>query len=290
MKPLSVLVVLILLCGCGEEAIGGETQLSFDANQGVCVVSREEGSGTREAFVELFGIRARTSVNGALIDRTASQITAKTTEEMLAAVAENPYAIGYVSAGALTPEVKALTVDGYEATPANIQAGSYGISCPLLLATRGRPTGAVADFLRYVKSAEGQAVVADGYIPVEPTQSYTAYGAAGNIVLSGSSAAAALVEDLIAAYQGFNPNVTFEIRISDSATGLAEVYSGECQIAMSSRHLAGTEANSLIPVQMATDGICIIVHPDSTVAGLTSDQVKRIFLGRVETWNKLGNF
>ncbi len=208
--------------------------------------------------------------------------------EMLAAVAGDKYAIGYVSVGSLGTGVKPLRIDGYEPTPENVKAGSYKMSCPLLLVTRGKPTGTASDFIRYVQSPQGQKVVAQSHVPADAAQEYQPYGASGKVVIHGSGTMADLVERLAAAYREQNPAVTFEIVPSDSAAGLDSLWSGGCHMAMVSRELTGDEVGTLRAARIGTDGICVIVHPDSNFAGLTADQVKRIFTGTCKSWDKVG--
>lgn len=251
----------------------------------ITVVSREDGSGTRGAFIELFGIEEK-DADGNKVDNTTEEATiANSTEIVLSNVASDPSAIGYVSLGSLNDKVKALKIDGAEATVDNIKSGTYKISRPFNIATNGTPSDAAQDFINYILSSEGQKVVEDaGYIAsVDNAEAYANSGAKGKVVIAGSSSVTPVMEKLKEAYAKVNSDVEIEINQSDSTTGLQAAMDGTADIGMASRELKDSE-NSLTPTVIAIDGIAVIVNNDNSVDDMTADQIKAIFTGETTTW------
>lgn len=251
----------------------------------ITVVSREDGSGTRGAFIELFGIEEK-DADGNKVDNTTEEATiANSTEIVLSNVASDPSAIGYVSLGSLNDKVKALKIDGAEATVDNIKSGTYKISRPFNIATNGTPSDAAQDFINYILSSEGQKVVEDaGYIAsVDNAEAYANSGAKGKVVIAGSSSVTPVMEKLKEAYAKVNSDVEIEINQSDSTTGLHAAMDGTADIGMASRELKDSE-NSLTPTVIAIDGIAVIVNNDNSVDDMTADQIKAIFTGETTTW------
>lgn len=282
-----------LLVGCGnstEEAEGttdaAETTVEWDASNDITIVSREDGSGTRGAFIELFGIEEK--IDDEKVDMTTeeAQIT-NSTAVMLTTVAGDEYAIGYVSLGSLDDSVKALKIDGAEATAENVKNGSYAVSRPFNIAVREDLDNAVAeDFMAFIMSAEGQAVVEEnGYIAVDGAEAYEGTAPEGKVVVGGSSSVSPVMEKLIEAYEAVNPNAEIELQTTDSTTGMESAISGSYDIGMASRELKDTElAEGLVGTVIATDGIAVIVNNDSTVDELSAEQVKAIYVGEAYTW------
>jgi phosphate transport system substrate-binding protein len=265
----------------GAIAIGSA---SFKENREINVISREAGSGTRGAFVELLGIEEKTP-DGGRIDRTTIEaIIANKTDVVIASVASNPYAIGYISLGSLDQRVKALTIDGVEPTRENIVQGRYKVARPFSVAYRGSLSDVARDFLDFILSTEGQQIVAESYIPVSEGP-FVSTKPAGKMVVAGSSSVSPLMEKLAEAYLALNPNAEVEIQTSDSTAGLMGAVEGTCDLGMASRELKAHEAEQLESAVIAQDGIVVIVNNENPLNELTSEQVKRIYTGELTTWD-----
>lgn len=252
----------------------------------ITVVSREDGSGTRGAFIELFGIEERDD-SGEKFDMTTedAEIT-NSTSVMMTTIAGNQDAIGYISLGSLNDTVKAVRIDGIEASVDNIKSGAYQIARPFHIATGENVSDVAADFIKYIMSEEGQKVVEDsGYISRGNEGAYQAAGISGKIVVAGSSSVTPVMEKLKEAYMILNPHVTVEVQQSDSTTGMTSAIEGVCDIGMASRELKDSELEAgLTPSVIAMDGIAVIVNNDSPVEELTRDHVKAIFTGEATDW------
>nr|WP_178632480.1 substrate-binding domain-containing protein [uncultured Mediterraneibacter sp.] len=261
----------------------------WDDTSDITIVSREDGSGTRGAFIELFGIEQKQD-DGTKVDMTTTdaQIT-NNTSVMMTTVADNEYAIGYISLGSLDDSVKALKIDGAEATADNIENGSYKVSRPFNIAVKKDLNNDVAkDFMSFIMSTEGQKVVADEkYIPVADVTDYAGTKPSGSCVVGGSSSVSPLMEKLIEAYKTVNPDASIELQTSDSTTGMTSTIEGSYDIGMASRELKDEEAAELEPTVIATDGIAVIVNKDNPTDELSSDQVKSIYTGEVYTWDEV---
>lgn len=293
-----VSMVAVTAVGCGSS--NGTDTKGADANQSdatsdwdetsdVTIVSREDGSGTRGAFIELFGIEEKQD-DGTKVDMTTTdaQIT-NNTSVMLTTVADNEYAIGYVSLGSLNDSVKALKIDGAEATAENIENGSYKVSRPFNIAVKKDLNNKVAkDFMSFIMSTEGQKVVADEkYIAVADVKDYAGTKPSGSCVVGGSSSVSPLMEKLIEAYKAVNPNASIELQTSDSTTGMTSTIEGSYDIVMASRELKEEEAAELEPTVIATDGIAVVVNNANPLDELSADQVKDIYVGNVSTWDEI---
>ena len=253
----------------------------------ITVISREDGSGTRGAFVELLGVEDE---DGNDMTTTSAEIS-NSTEVVIQSVAGNTGAIGYISLGSLDDTVKGVKIDGVEPTAENIENGSYTVSRPFNVATKGELTNEAAqDFMNYIMSAEGQAVVEEeGYIPVEGAEAFTSTNPSGSVTVSGSSSVSPLMEKLKEAYEAVNSNVSIELQTSDSTIGMTNTINGMCDIGMASRELKQEELDQgLVNTVIATDGIAIIVNNDSPIEELTSEQVRDIYLGNITDWSELG--
>ena len=293
-----VSMVAVTAVGCGSS--NGTDTKGADANQSdatsdwdetsdVTIVSREDGSGTRGAFIELFGIEEKQD-DGTKVDMTTTdaQIT-NNTSVMLTTVADNEYAIGYVSLGSLNDSVKALKIDGAEATADNIENGSYKVSRPFNIAVKKDLDNEVAkDFMAYIMSTEGQEIVSnEKYIPVSDVEAYAGSKPSGKCVVGGSSSVSPLMEKLIEAYKKVNPNADIELQTSDSTTGMTSTIEGSYDIGMASRELKEEEAAELEPTVIATDGIAVVVNNANPLDELSADQVKDIYVGNVSTWDEI---
>lgn len=257
-------------------------------NTEITVVSREEGSGTRGAFVELMEI---VDADGDDATTEMAEIS-NSTSVVSQTVAGNTSAIGYISLGALNDTVKAVPVDGVEATVDNIKSGSYAVSRPFEICYREENlTELGRDFVSFLMSANGQKLVNDeGYIAMdENAEAYTGSGMSGTLSLNGSTSVAPLMEVLAEAYRAINPDVTIDIQQTGSGAGITATIDGSCEIGMSSRELKEEElAEGVMEAQIALDGIAVIVNRDNGIGNLTSEQIRRIFLGEVTNWADLG--
>lgn len=285
------------LTGCGSSADtttdSGNTTTDaagdFDTSSDISVVSREDGSGTRGAFIELFGVEEK-DANGDKVDYTTDEaIIANSTEIVMTTVAGDDYAIGYSSLGSLNDTVKAVKIDGAEPTADNINNGSYTISRPFNIATKGDVSDVAQDFINYIMSADGQQIIEDnGYIKASDAGAFESNGASGKIVVAGSSSVTPVMEKLQEAYQKVNSGAEIEIQESDSTTGMTAAMDGTCDIGMASRELKDTEINGgLTATVIAKDGIAIIVNKNNPTEDLTKDQVNSIFRGEVTTWDEV---
>ena len=293
----AVVMTMSMAVGCGSDdsngnggSIDAENKTTeFDASYEISVVSREEGSGTRGAFIELFGIEQK-DANGEKVDYTTTEADfTNSTSVMLSTVAGDEYAIGYVSLGSLNDTVKALKVDGVEATEANIKAGTYKAARPFNIATKGDVSEVAQDFIDFILSTEGQAVVSEnGYIALDDVKPYAGSKPAGKIVVAGSSSISPVMEKLKEAYLKINTGAEIEIQTLDSSTGMTMTAEGTCDIGMASRELKDTEINNgLTGTVIATDGIAVIVNKANTLDDITSEQVKNIYVGDVLTWDEI---
>ena len=271
-------------------AFGMEGAASAKMKGEINVISREDGSGTRGAFIELFGVEQK-NAQGKKVDCTTdnADIT-NSTSVMMTSVAGNPNAIGYISLGSLNTSVKALKIDGSAASVANIKAGSYKIARPFNIAVKAPVTKSAQAFIDFIMSAEGQSVVEkNGYIAVsEKARPFSGKKIEGKVTVAGSSSVTPVMEKLKEAYLAVNPAAEIEIQQSDSSTGMKSAISGICNIGMASRELKDSEKKAgLTPMVIAMDGIAVIVNTESSVDGLTSAQVRDIFTGKVENWEDL---
>ena len=263
---------------------------AFALAEEINVISREDGSGTRGAFIELFGIEQKNE-EGVKIDYTTDDCDiTNSTSVMMTSVAGNDCAIGYISLGSMNDTVKALPIDGAEASVENIKNDSYKVARPFNIATKAEISDAASDFIAFIMSAEGQAVVeTNGYIAVvEDASTFTGGKVSGKIVIAGSSSVTPVMEKLKEAYEVLNPNVEIELQQSDSSSGMTATMDGVCDIGMASRALKDSELEAgLVPMTIAMDGIAVIVSPENPVEGLTSEQVRNIYIGEITEWSEV---
>lgn len=281
----AIVITTLAFTGCGsnnESADKSSSAASDGMSGAITVVSREEGSGTRDAFVELMGI----------VDENDNDLTTQTAEVtnstsvMMSTVAQNDKAMGYVSLGSLSDTVKAVKVDGVEANAENIKSGDYKVSRPFNIAYKeDKLTDLDKDFIKFIMSEQGQAIVdSEGYISLDAEGSYEAAGLKGKITLAGSTSVAPLMDVMKDEYTKLNPDVTIEIQESGSSAGIQSAMEGATEIGMSSRDLKDEEAAELTAKQIAMDGIAVIVNKENTLDNLTSDQIKSIYVGDVTDW------
>ena len=292
----SMVAAMAVGCGGGEDTSaegtdaateeGGEAATGdWDAANMITVVSREEGSGTRGAFTELFGVVDDEDNDMTTLD---AQVT-NSTAVMMTGVAQDPQAIGYISLGSLDDSVKALKVDGAEASAENVKNGTYKVSRPFNIVTGDSLSDVAQDFVDYILSSDGQAIVGEDYIPVDDAaEAYAGTSPEGSVVVAGSSSVSPVMEKLKEGYEAVNPNASIEIQTSDSTTGVESTISGICDIGMASRELKDTETSEGVTgTQIAIDGIAIIVNNENSMTDITSDQVKQIYTGEVTNWEDL---
>lgn len=279
----AALMLLTAATGCGKK------DESFDSTSDIGVISRENGSGTRGAFIELFGIEEKDESGEKIDNTTQSAVITDKTSVMMTTVAGDLYSIGYISLGSLNDTVKALEIDGAEASVSNIENGTYKISRPFNIATRSDLSAAAQDFISFIMSSDGQKVIEDnGYIPVADSSAYSASDAGGKVKVSGSSSVTPVMEKLKEAYEAVNKNITVEIQQTDSSSGVADAIDGTSDIGMASRDLKDSETEKGVSATViAMDGIAVIVNNECPVDGLTSEQIKSVFTGETTSWDAL---
>ena len=274
---------LTVLTGCGSRTT------VFDPDGEIHMVSREEGSGTRNAFTELFGA-VTVDPDGKKQDAiTVEAEITNNTAVMMTVVAGDPAAVGYISMGSWNDSVKALNIDGVEGTPENVRNGTYAVSRPFYLVNRESLSPAAADFKNYILSAEGQKLIEEnGYIPVEAGAAYQNSNVAGKVVVAGSSSVSPVMEKLLEAYQKRQPDVTVELQTNDSTTGVTSTIQEICDLGMVSRSLREEEQKQNITgVEIARDGILVIAHPICPLHSIAKDQVRGIFTGEIESFREI---
>lgn len=277
--------------GAGSSSNGssdtGSDAAKFDASKTISVVTREEGSGTRDAFTELTGVLVKDGDNKT-DNTTTSAVTINSTEAVITNVKDNEAAIGYISLGSLNDTVKALKIGGVEATADNVKSGDYAVSRPFNIAYKGELSDVAQDFVDYIMSSDGQKIVSDnGYVTVSENSAYSGKKPSGKISVAGSSSVSPVMEKLAEAYQKVNTNAKVEIQTSDSSAGMQSAMGGTCDIGMASRDLKDEEKSALKVETIAKDGIAVIVNNANTCDDLTLDQVKSIYTGETTVWSDI---
>ncbi len=254
----------------------------------ITVVSREEGSGTRGAFIELVGVEKK-DANGTKVDYTTEEASiSNSTSVVMTSVSGNSKAIGYISLGSLNSTVKALKVDGVEPTVGNVKSGNYKVARPFNIATKGDVSPASQDFINYIMSSLGQAVVEEsGYVSASNNGDFVSNGASGKVVVAGSSSVTPVMEKLKESFAAVNIGIEVEVQQSDSSTGMNSAIEGICDVGVASRELKDSELAELDATVIAMDGIAIIVHNDNAIEGLTTDQVRDIYTGDITDWSEV---
>lgn len=272
----SVALAATMLASCGG------------SSDKITVISREDGSGTRGAFIELTGIEEKDS-NGNKTDNTKKDaLICKSTDVVLTQVSGDKNAIGYISFGSLNDTVKALKVEGVEPSTATIESGDYKIVRPFNIAVKDGLSDAAQDFENYILSSEGQDIIEKaGYIKIDKSAAaYASNNASGKVVVSGSSSVTPVMEKLAEAYQKVNTNVTVDVQQSDSSTGIKDAINGTSDIGMASRDISDDELSQGIKsVTIAQDAIAVIVNKDNAVEDITMDEIKAIYTGSKTTWS-----
>lgn len=266
-----------------------EAQDGFDTTQAITVVSREDGSGTRGAFVELTGVEEKNDA-GEKVDNTTLDATIQSsTNGVMQTVSADETAIGYISLGSLNDTVRAVSVGGVAASAETVKDGSYTLARPFNIVTTGEVGEVAADFIAYIMSAEGQAVVSDnGYIGDDAAAAYAGSAPAGKIVVAGSTSVSPVMEKLMEAYAAVNPSAEIELQTSDSTTGVNSVLEGSCDIGMASRELKDSESEAgAVGTAIAMDGIAVVVNNNNSVTDLSMEQIKSIYVGETTHWDAL---
>jgi len=287
MKKILGTTILLTIAALLFTACSGDTS-GFNTKKDISVISREDGSGTRGAFIELFGIEQKND-DGSRKDLTTKEaIIAKQTDVMMTNIVGDTYAIGYISLGSLNDTVKALKIEGITASPENVKNGSYPIFRPFNIATKGTPDELTQDFIDFILSSDGQDVIAKSYISVsENAAPYEGNMPSGKIVIAGSSSVTPIMEKLKEAYLSVNTNASIEIQMSDSSAGITGAIDGTCDIGMASRALKDSELEKLSSIQIALDGISVIVNNENPTENLSIEQVKSIFIGETLVWSEI---
>ena len=266
-----------------------EAAADFDTDQDITVISREDGSGTRGAFIELTGVEEK-NADGQKIDNTTEAAAIQSsTNGVMTAVANDETAIGYISLGSLNDSVKAVKGGGIEDSAETVKDGSYTLARPFNIVTNGEATDPVAvDFIAYCLSKDGQALATEeGYVGSEG-EDYTSAQPEGKITVGGSTSVSSLMEKLIEAYKTVNPNAELELLTSDSTTGVSGALDGSYTIGMASRELKDSETEGGdVSTVLAQDGIAVVVNPANSVEDLTVDQIKGIYTGELTVWSDL---
>lgn len=289
MKKLALTACVISLAVMGiTAACNGENEKNVEVattkQPEISVIAREAGSGTRDAFNELVGTLIKQ--NGKKKDNTTKEaITIDGTQGVMSSVAGNEYAIGYISLGSLNGSVKALSIDGFAPTKENIKAAKYPIARPFNIATKGKMNDAVKDFVDFILSADGQAIIeGNGYIRVSDGKKFQAQKLKGKIVIAGSSSVSPVMEKLKEAYTALNPEMEIEIQTNDSSSGMLAAKEGTCDIGMASRNLKPNELEVLTSQTIAQDGIAVIVNKQNQVSNIALSRLRDVYTGLIRKW------
>ena len=265
----------------------GSDAAKFDASKTISVVTREEGSGTRDAFTELTGVLVKDGDNKT-DNTTTSAVTINSTEAVITNVKDNEAAIGYISLGSLNDTVKALKIGGVEATADNVKSGDYAVSRPFNIAYKGELSDVAQDFVDYIMSSDGQKIVSDnGYVTVSENAAYSGKKPSGKISVAGSSSVSPVMEKLKEAYLKVNTNAEIELQTSDSTAGMTGAMEGTCDIGMASRELKDSESATLTATPIALDGIAVIVNPQNPTDDMSTEDIKDIFTGTKTMWSEI---
>lgn len=287
---LAAITAMMAGCGSSNDSGNGSGSAAYGGSDlgMITVVSREDGSGTRGAFIELMGIEQKDADGNKTDMTTVDAMITNKTDVMLSTIAGDPAAIGYVSLGSLNDNVKALQIDGAEATAENVKNGTYKVARPFNIATKGEPTGVAKDFINYILSADGQKIVSEDYISIsDDAAAFETDGSSGKIVVGGSSSVFPLMEKLAEGYEAINGAAEIEVQSSDSTAGMSGAADGTFDIGMASRALKDDEAAQLTGTVIANDGIAVIVNNENAISGLTSEQVQKIYTGEITDWSEV---
>lgn len=287
-KILTFLLTTILVMTNATTAFARKGK-TWNEKSEINVISREDGSGTRGAFIELTGVEQKNR-KGEKVDMTTEEaIITNNTAVMIMGVNTNLYAIGYISLGSLNDNIKALNIDNVSASVENVKNGTYKFSRPFNIITKGENKPAVQDFINFIMSNEGQNVIEkNNYISVNQGKTFESNMSCEKIVIAGSSSVSPVIEKLKEEYQKINPNVQIDIQTNDSSTGIKAVTQGICDIGMSSRNLKVSESDSgLSSLTIALDGIAVIVNNANPLTNISIENIKKIYTGEILYWKDL---
>lgn len=280
-------ISIITACALAATIFAGCNKPSGDGNTegAITVISRETGSGTRGAFIELTGVEETDSDGNKSDKTTLDALITKSTDAVLTQVKGDGTAIGYISLGSMNDDVKSLKVEGVEATVENIKADKYAIARPFNIATNGEVSEAAQEFINYILSADGQKIISDnGYVTIDDSAApYVAKDVEGTIKINGSSSVTPVMTKLKEAFANVNIKIDIEIQQTDSSTGIKTVAEGSCDIGMASRDLKDSESQ-LTGITIAKDGIAIIVNKDNDIDDITVENIRKIYVGEIESW------
>lgn len=281
------LVLVAIFASCNDDAKESKKTGEAKKQTEISVITREAGSGTRDAFTELVGTLIKE--NGKKKDITTKEaLTIDGTQGVMSTVAGNENAIGYISLGSLNSTVKALKINGVEATKENVKNAAYSISRPFNIATKGEVKGIAKDFIDFIMSADGQKIVdANGYVSVADGKPYTSKKLKGKIVIAGSSSVSPVMEKLKEAYVQLNPEVEIEIQTNDSSSGMLAAKEGTCDIGMASRDLKPSESEILTGLTIARDGIAVIVNLQNAISDMPLSKLREIYTGSLRFWEQV---
>lgn len=281
-----VLMSALAFAGCAKEKPSEGD--NFDLGKDITVVARDAASGTRGAFHEIMGIIVKE--NDTEVDKlVVGALEFDGTDKVITAVEGDKYGIGYISLGSVSDRIKAVSVNGIEPTVENVRGGSYSVSRPFLLVTKGTESELVKDFLKFTESTQGQAITDEMKFigAADSSEDYTASGMSGTIKVAGSTSVAPLMEKLQEAYKELNPDVVFETQAQGSSQGIKAATDGSYDIGMSSRELKEEEASELNRHVLAIDGIAVIVNNENPKSDLVSEDITNIYIGEITKWNEV---
>lgn len=281
-KVLVMLALAFVLLGCSSSNDG------FDSSKDISVVSREDGSGTRSAFIELAGILEKDADGNKKDKTTIEAIIANKTDVVMSNIANDTYAIGYLSLGSLNDTIKAVSIDGVKPSIENIKNDEYKIARPFNIVLNENVDEASNDFIKYILSTDGQAVVEkSGYIAVDSDYAFEKSNITGKITVAGSSSVSPVMEKLKEAYNAINPDVVIEIQTTDSTAGVQAVVDNTANIGMASRAIKDDELELVSNIVIGIDGIVVIVNNDNPLENLSIDDLKKIYVGEIDSWKSV---
>ena len=280
---LTIFCLIPSLSGCFTDSS------EFDIDREINVISREDGSGTRGAFTDIFEL-VKKGDGGTKKDlSTKEAVIAKQTDVLMTSISSDRFAIGYISLGSLNDTVKPVKIDGVTASAENVKDGGYKVVRPFVIVTKENRSEIAGDFIDYILSSDGQTIVSESYISVSDNASaYSGNRPSGKIVIAGSSSVTPIMEKLKESYLKINPNAKIELQQSDSSAGITGTEDGTCDIGMSSRDLTESELDGLVSENIALDGIVIVVNNVNPIDSLSKDDVKKIYMGEITKWSEIG--
>ncbi len=278
-----VLISSLAVTGCSKDKV-----TEFNSEKDITVVARDSASGTRGAFHEIMNIKVKE--NNTVEDKlVVGALEFDGQDKVITAVEGDKYGIGYISLGSVSDRIKAVSVNGVKSTVENVKNGSYEVSRPFLLVTKGVESDLVKDFLKFSSSVKGQEIAVEmHYISAADKQTeYSSSGMSGIIKVAGSTSVTPLMEKLQEEYKALNPDVTFEMQSNGSSQGIKAAIDGSYDIGMSSRELKQEEESQLNRHILAIDGIAVIVNKENPINDISSENVTKIYTGEIAKWSSV---